>query len=337
MNVDYTIVMVIASITVLALAVWRVRREPRRVSTGMLIVAGVVLLWVSTSNLVYQYDEPAGTLMTSGVLYILVPIALLAVASAAVINGVVVMRREGIRLANALPLAFGLASFVLYALAVLQVVRSPDADISAVIVSILSIYIYVGSLLTGYTAYALLNSRLPRLENVHTIVTLGCSLSGHLPTPLLRSRLDRALRVGNHGDDPLHVPSGGQGGEILSEAQAMATYLVEQGVAEDRVLLEDRSTTTRQNLEYTHRLLERDGLPTRGVVVVTSNFHVLRSASLARSLGYDWVVVGAPTARYYVSTAFLREFAAYLTYHKWIHLAVVALLVIPTLAAGLLS
>lgn len=338
MNVDYTIVMVIASVAVLVLAVWRVRREPRRVSTGMLIVAGVVLLWFSTSSLVYRYDEPAGTLMASGVLYILVPIALLVVASAAVINGVVVMRREGIRPVNALPLAFGLGSFVLYVLAVLQITHAPDANIAAVIVSILFVYIYVGFLLAGYTAYALIYSRLPRLDIVHTVVTLGCALSGNRPTPLLRSRLDRALRVGRHGKDPLHVPSGGQGDdEVVPEARAMADYLGEQGIAEHRLLLEDRSTTTRQNLEYTHRLLTEHDLRTQGVVVVTSNFHVLRSASLARSLGYDWEVVGAPTARYYLPTAFLREFAAYLTYHKRIHLVVVALLVIPTLAIGLAS
>lgn len=319
MHVDSVPFTWIASIAVLALAAWRVRREPRRVSTGMLIIAGLVMLWFSTANLVYQYNESAGALMASVVVYVLAPIALIVVATAAVANGVVVIRREGIRAANALPLAFGLGSFALYALAAVQIASAPGPLVAAVIASVLLIYIYVGFLLTGYTAYAFLYSRLPRLEDVHTVVTLGCSLSGNRPTPLLRSRLDRTLRVVEHAEDPLYVPSGGQ------------------GIVADRILLEDRSTTTRENLEFTYGLLAKDKLPTRGVVVVTSNFHVLRSASLARSLGYDWEVVGAPTAWYYVPTAFLRELAAYLTDHKRVHIAVVALLVVTTITAGVLA
>ena len=63
-------------------------------------------------------------------------------------------------------------------------------------------------------------------------------------------------------------------------------------------------------------------------LAVTNNYHVLRTAVLARRIGSDTQVVGAPTARYYVPSAFLREFVAVVVEHRRLHL----LLVLPFVA-----
>jgi uncharacterized SAM-binding protein YcdF (DUF218 family) len=89
----------------------------------------------------------------------------------------------------------------------------------------------------------------------------------------------------------------------------MKEYLVAKGAAEMDVLEENQATTTRENLAYSVALLAEKGI--RGpVLVCTNNYHVLRAALLSRRQKINAEVVGAPTARYFVPSAFLREFVA---------------------------
>jgi uncharacterized SAM-binding protein YcdF (DUF218 family) len=112
------------------------------------------------------------------------------------------------------------------------------------------------------------------------------------------------------------ITSGGQGpDEPVSEARAMADYLIAAGVPEGAILLEDRSTTTLENLTFSRRIMvERK--PDYRCVVVTSNYHVLRAALYARRAEVNGQVLGAPTARYFWPNAFLREFVAVLVEHR---------------------
>ncbi len=107
----------------------------------------------------------------------------------------------------------------------------------------------------------------------------------------------------------------------------MAEHLISQGVPADDVLPEDRSTTTRENIERSVELL-RDAGRTGPLLLVTSDYHVLRTASLARKLGVDAQVIGARTARYYVPSAFLREFIALLVENRWVTVVALAPLVL---------
>lgn len=93
----------------------------------------------------------------------------------------------------------------------------------------------------------------------------------------------------------------------------MGEYLVEHGIPAGAVLPETRAATTEQNLRFSRELLgvhrpERTGQ----LLVVTNGYHVPRTALLSRSLGIDADVIGAPTARYFVPSAFIREFVAVL-------------------------
>ena len=107
----------------------------------------------------------------------------------------------------------------------------------------------------------------------------------------------------------------------------MAEYLITQGADPADVRPESRAVNTRQNLLLAQEIHAAAGRP-GPVLAVTSNYHVLRAAVLAREVGSDAQVIGAPTASYYVPSAFLREFVAVLVQQRRAHL----LIVLPFLA-----
>ena len=133
-----------------------------------------------------------------------------------------------------------------------------------------------------------------------TVVVLGCQvMPDGEPSILLRDRLDRALDYLEDHPDLTVVVSGGQGdNEPVTEARCMADYLMERGVEEDQLLLEERSHNTDQNLRYSRELLEAEGCDlSQGVVVVSNGFHLTRARMLAERAGYDSVsTLAAPSS-----------------------------------------
>lgn len=120
------------------------------------------------------------------------------------------------------------------------------------------------------------------------VVVLGCQVmpSGE-PSILLRDRLDTALTCLTDWPDAIIVVSGGQGvNEPSSEAQCMADYLAAHGVARERILLEDASRNTDQNLRNTVALLAEAGYdPTGEIAVVSNGFHLARVRMLWGRVG----------------------------------------------------
>lgn len=272
----------------------------------------------------------------------LLPLAVLGIAGALVVNGVRVMKREGIGATTALPAAGG-AALVLVPLATLWALSgttkySGIISVPLVILSLLSLYF--GVHLLAYGAYAIAHARMAVPPGTRVVVTLGAGLRGDRVTPLLAGRLDRALAVRAAASEPgevLMVTSGGQGAdEVVSEADAMARYLREQGVPAERILEEDRSTTTDENLRYTRALLTEQGLADAPTVVATSDFHAVRTAGIARRLGWKVRVVGAPTAGYYRPAAALREFVALLMVNAKRHVIVAVLITVGILLLALM-
>ena len=132
------------------------------------------------------------------------------------------------------------------------------------------------------------------------MVILGCQVKNDGPSQLLRDRLDEALSyLGDHPDLTV-VVSGGQGpDEPSTEARAMADYLMEEGVEEDQILLEDQSHNTVQNFRYTAQLLEEQGydLENTQVLVVSNGFHLTRARMLAERTGFEEVsTLAAPSS-----------------------------------------
>lgn len=151
------------------------------------------------------------------------------------------------------------------------------------------------------------------------IIVLGSGTPNGQPSPALRARLDKARELAAAHPAAWVVVSGGVDfGETASEGRVMGDYLRAQGMAPERILQEERSTSTELNLRYSLPLLQAKGLGlTSPVAVVTSDFHTVRAQRIARRIGYTHsVVAAAPTPLYLRYNAWLREYFA--TASSWI-------------------
>ncbi|MEV5355686.1 YdcF family protein [Streptomyces sp. NPDC052693] len=196
---------------------------------------------------------------------------------------------------------------------------------------------YLTLLFVVCAGYVFVRGRSTPLPETTHVVVLGAGLDGDRPGPLLTRRLERALAIdtGRAPDTPgvVFVVSGGQGvDEVRSEADAMADYLRGRGVPADRIVREDRSVNTGQNLRFSADLV--DGIQAgHRATVVTSGFHVYRTTLLARRVGVPVHVVGAPTSPAYWLAATLREYAAILWLDRLLLVGLSLLLAVPVATA----
>ncbi len=125
------------------------------------------------------------------------------------------------------------------------------------------------------------------------------------------------------GKDIVFIPSGGKGDdEVISEADAIKNYLLECGIPEDRILAEDRSANTFENLKNAKELIRQDAkTDDPKVAFSTTNYHVFRTGVFASQQGIKAEGIGAKTKRYFWINAFIREFIAALVSEWKTHLA----------------
>ena len=117
------------------------------------------------------------------------------------------------------------------------------------------------------------------------VIVLGAQMKADGPSKALQYRLDEAIRYLNENPSSKVIVSGGQGSdEHISEAQGMYEYLVEKGSEKDRIIKEDKSVNTTQNLAFSAEYLDRER---DSVAVVTNNFHVFRAVKIAEKAGYQ--------------------------------------------------
>ena len=270
-------------------------------------------------------------------LALLVALGPFAAASYLVVNGITVTRREGLRPANLLSLLAGAAIVAVTALE-FAADRAGSAKLTLLSAVVVLLFGYVSFLFVSYVIYGFVYSRMATVRAADVVIVLGSGLSGGRQVPpLLASRLDRGMQVyekltAQGAAEPVLIVSGGKGGdERVPEAEAMAGYLTDRGFPAARLVREDRSRTTEENIRFSKAIMDRSR-PGARCVIVTSNFHVFRAAIIARRLGVDGQVTGAPTAAYYWPSAILREFAAVFLSYKLVNVAVCALIVILPLA-----
>ena len=185
-----------------------------------------------------------------------------------------------------------------------------------------AVYLYFECMLLGVMIADAIVVRYEPDPDKDFIIILGCGIrKDGTPSPLLRGRVDRALAFAEKqqaltGKAPIFVPSGGQGpDEPISESAAMKRYLLEQGVPEERILEEDRSTDTFENMKFSRekiRAVDPDGK----VAFSTTNYHVFRGGLYARRVKMRAVGMGARTKWYFWPNAAVREFVGLLTEHK---------------------
>lgn len=324
-------------------------KEPRQFRNALFLFA--TLAWSSILLVVRLNNFILGLILVT--LVLLTPFLTIGFL---LINTVVVVRNNGFSLTSMLP--FLMAGFLVLLIASPTIVNYFDPDVRHIIVFVLGLFTLEG-LWFSFTFMALLfyswvYRLLPRRRQYDYIIIHGAGLDGPRPTPLLAGRIDKALELWKkqhqHGK---FVVSGGQGAdEVVSEAQAMRDYLLEKGVPADAILMEDKSTTTWENLRYSLAIINADratgvGATSAATVasrdvttaasdasgtaassgdfttaVVTSDFHVFRCAEYAHNLGIKADGIGSHTKGWYWPTAFIREFIAITKAHLWPYLVI---------------
>ncbi|MBA8795116.1 uncharacterized SAM-binding protein YcdF (DUF218 family) [Friedmanniella endophytica] len=369
LKITVIVALVAVAVVLVLLAVRRTRSEPRRLSNGVLIglaalstgealsalgapgtsmisalavlivvlgpllvVVLAVLLIMNGVQMIKRESRSLGNLLSLllgiGLLGLgALPVVVLALGGGA--RGLAVTVGIGLVAAYA---GFALVNFLVYAQIYRRLVRGAPADWLVVLGS-------------GLGA----DGRVPPL--LASRVRTGLAEAA-------RRRVRVVVMSGGRGSD-----------EVVAEGEAMAALAVEHGADPSRVLVEGRSTDTEENLRFTRELLASTPLPaplpaplatlaparpaplgtplpgTRPPVepsaatgsgglpgpglIVTSNYHAMRAAVLARKLGIDAQAVGSPTAGYYWPSAVLREFVALLAEHPWWHLTAALLVGIP--------
>ena len=235
---------------------------------------------------------------TMKALSVLVFAALLMAPVTLIANGVIMIRRQGHSLVN--------------------------SGMRAVL--FISLTVTYGSLVfVSFMAYTVLLQIIPRKRDFDFVIIHGSGLlKGRRVSKLLADRIDKAIEVYQKDPTPpVLIPSGGKGSdEEISEAEAMEQYLLEHGIPKQHIVKEDRSTTTRENLIFSKKIIEDLGGPGY-TALVTSNYHVYRALNLCREIGLECTGIGAHVAPYYWPSALIREFAAIMS--KKVYLLIFAL------------
>lgn len=144
------------------------------------------------------------------------------------------------------------------------------------------------------------------------VVVLGCKVgSNGNPSLMLQDRINAAYRYLSENTDVICVVSGGQGAdEPASEAQVIKERLVENGIDPSRILMEDKSTSTNENLAFSLNILAENGIQAENIAIVTDSFHQLRASLIARELDIEVSAVSADTRFWLLPTYWVREWFA---------------------------
>lgn len=143
------------------------------------------------------------------------------------------------------------------------------------------------------------------------LIILGAKVNGSSPSLILQYRIEAGAEYLKQNPETMVIASGGQGAdEGISEAQCIYNELVRLGIEPERILLEEQSTSTKENLLFSAEFLQKEK---SSVVVTTTDFHIFRAVQLAKKCGYENVSGNrAKSVWWLIPTNYTREFFAIL-------------------------
>ncbi|MDD8049648.1 MAG: ElyC/SanA/YdcF family protein [Thomasclavelia sp.] len=247
------------------------------------------------------------------------PLILVLIAILFIITGIISIKKEGLSLSHSLSIGFGLG-IIFGMAAVIYMVLSfdPSPVLISTAIFIVMFFGYIVFTFSSLFLYSLLYRWIPKKRTCNFIIVHGAGLlRGNEVSPLLAGRLDKGIEVYNHYHQvPQIIVSGGQGSdETVTEAKAMHDYLISKGIEEEKIILEDKSKTTYENMQNSKKII--DSLTNEYYCIfVTSDYHVFRTSTYARDVKLKGDGVGSKTAFYYWPNAFIREYVAIIIHYK---------------------
>ncbi|MBF0997850.1 MAG: YdcF family protein [Lachnospiraceae bacterium] len=312
----------------------RLYKERRSMWTGTLLSLFLLSLFFSSVFTVFTYSQEIqkssfwmGVLTVSvtalALFLVFFPLAFLLLYF---IQGIQILRKEGFKFHNLLSLAFSIGLFLfLFLFPRVSFFEAYPVLEALYLVVILSLS-YLLFLAAMYAFSAVLNLvHLRKNQGFHYIIVLGCGILGEKMTPLLRNRVDKGISLLEKNPDAKLVLSGGMGpGESITEAECMKRYVLSKGISASRILIEDQSKNTYENLLFSKAKIEEDSSEEKpSLAIVTTSYHVFRALILAKKLHISCKGFGGKTKWYFTLNAILREFVAYLRISYRTHLCVI--------------
>ncbi len=308
--------------------------DRRRWLTGHLLLIALAGLALAGYRSVSAQASPFWQLVIVGLkvaAYIILPIVILVVAVSFVRYSYRLLRKEGWHFHYTLLAIVGILLVLMLGLSVINGLTWHWQWLWKLL--------GLALVLTAYFTFSFLaylvacgTTRLGRLGPVDAIIVLGAGLMPDgRPTRTLSYRLKAAAKLYRQQRAHDHhavtiVVSGGQGAdEVLPESTAMRHYLVALGIPLDVIKEENQSTSTAENLRFSHTLLVKKQ-PFYRAAMVTSDYHVLRANILARQMRLNVYGYGARTPWYYLPFAIFREYLALIMMYRWTNLSAVGIL-----------
>ena len=335
----------------LLLTIWSLIKLPSIFWTGalscymicMLVFWGIIQLETVSSTLAYIIAVPIAI-----AIFLLSIFGIYAMIIALFWNERILLKHEKKSFANYLPLLLATGLLILTITNMIKNHYFNDIKwITTPFSFVITIATYFAAIFFFFSVTALLYNWLPIRGKVDYIVILGAGLNKDKVTPLLASRIEAGVKLyqtqqKKHQQTPTIILSGGQGhDEEISEGLAMANYIREKYPTITKLLIEDQSTNTEENLRFSEQVAKEHG-ETRSfkqcnVVVATNNYHLLRTGKLAKAQGLNVQGVGSKTRWFYLPTAFIREYIGYLVLTKKKHVIIILCLFVATVGSELLE
>lgn len=168
-------------------------------------------------------------------------------------------------------------------------------------------FIILGLILVTIISAFMINAANDYPDESNVVVVLGCKVNGTTPSLMLTKRLEATYDYLIKNEDVLVIVSGGQGEyEDISEAQCMKDYLIDKGISDDRIIMEDKSTSTYENILFSKQIMSDMELG-NNVTIITDGFHQLRAKMIANKLDLETDSVSAKTPIYLLPTYWIRE------------------------------
>lgn len=173
---------------------------------------------------------------------------------------------------------------------------------------ILTIVFALGMVWCGYLTTRIFSAAGKTPPETATVVVLGCKVEkSGAPSLSLKSRIEKAAEYLQEHPEAVCIVSGGKGSnEPATEASVMARELESLGIDSQRIIQEDQSTDTRENMEYSAKIIEENGL-SREIAVVTDDYHQFRAGELAKAAGLSPYAVPAESVKHLFPANYGRE------------------------------
>ena len=182
-----------------------------------------------------------------------------------------------------------------------------------VVKTVFTILLCIGLLVVGITEALIIHASFgDQDESCEYMVVLGAKVRPDGPSVSLMDRIRAAADYMNAHPDVIAVVSGGKGGdEPMTEAQCMFEELVKLGIDPDRIWIEDKATSTWENLHFALDLIEeKTGQRPEKIGLLSSEYHLFRAKMFARECGVEAVGIPARTSRLsQMVNHFMREVA----------------------------